>query len=513
MRIACFAFGLCVVLLGVVYCVGDRLLQDCESKNVTDSPDPDRLRSNRSMAITLSHESHEIGVAQASRVVDSQDRPIQQCVIEFREYAASDGELLAQTATDSDGRFCYPAHISKEQLFYVVVSAPGFCTQTWIGNDSIHRSRKGQLVPDTLVLPRPVTIKGRLLCDGQPVPASTLWLDYTFRNGSSKNAITTITDDAGGFEMSGVPPGQIFVRYQKLGPNVGARTRPGVNRDTLAISTFRASDGSSVGSIDLDIAESCCVLEGVLVDRNGDGVPKQHVSVNSAAAAGRLDESLGVMTDADGCFRFERLPPGKFMIGTSGMRECREVELSVSTPVRATITNYYTGLSTLDGDFSAVQWGTADSAGLCAGLRTAWERDELLGDVIRASVFLRNEAGEDRYCEYDFNGNSELQSLSQEQDVLDRFNYLSFSGVPVNAKYLLSPGCGVRLGEFVVQVLEVGCLKSDTRSHFSIIPAKGSDIVALRCVLGGLSSQHNASVARQCVSGVARSVISASNSR
>ncbi|MEM6675614.1 MAG: carboxypeptidase-like regulatory domain-containing protein, partial [Planctomycetota bacterium] len=134
----------------------------------------------------------------------------------------------------------------------------------------------------------------------------------------------SLTDESGGFEFRGVPPGQWWVTVQPDGPQGHGGTNLAAADEEI---TVRPDDDQV--TVNLRLARASAV-EGVVVAP--DGTPVQ-AHVNPVNADGRIMLG-GINSDADGRFRIEGLPPGTVRLTASPwMRRGEMVRLARSNVV------------------------------------------------------------------------------------------------------------------------------------------------------------------------------------
>ncbi len=249
-----------------------------------------------------------------SRVIDAEGNPIAGAKVGFYENRTPREERpFSSTVTDEGGKFPCPDRAPDKVRFsfYLVVSAPGFRTGEWLGNFLVDGRRIGARLPDTLRLDREVTVSGMVLgADGKPLAGVPLAVDYFNQRGTWSNPRRIQSDEQGRFKIDDLPPADIFIRYEKGQDD----TLKGTGDAQLFISHVRAKDGQQVENVVVDLSKAKCVVEGQLVDHEGNGIEGASVKATFAASASRLAHYAWARTDRNGRYRIEGLPPHEFLV-------------------------------------------------------------------------------------------------------------------------------------------------------------------------------------------------------
>ena len=425
----------------------------------------------------------------SNRVVDLQGRPIAGARIELRtSYRPDHGKAIAETVSDQLGQFTYPDGTPEEDTFYVHVHADSFRPRAWMGNQQVYRLKDGVRQPDTLVLYRPVTVLGRIIGpNGQPMANADIAVDYFIEGGPANiNGTRVKSDAAGRFRAEGLPPANIFVRYESPYDETHPRMPIGRQPAKLFIHHFKAKDGQTAEDIVLDLRKARCVVQGVIVDENGKGVANRWISATLAAAKGRLDESVVVKTDANGRFRFEGLSPHEYTIGTYTPSPRHSFRLVEGKPTDVRLTTHIDGRAPPKDRTVGPAWGEPNEDGIVAGLQLRPSRTEYsIGDTIRANVVIRNSGKQTRTIEYTFSAQGELNVLKPDNSVVARLNYGHFSGIALQQTYRLQPDQEVVVGSFTVGLVGTKDAKTDTPPSGATfgIPCRPTDRLKLGCNL------------------------------
>ena len=234
----------------------------------------------------------------SNRVVDAQGKPIAgakiDCLRSMKYSWLEAPKSLGVTVSDSEGLFDYPAGLPAKDQFYVYVSAEGFLERVWAANHGeAYVLEQGKRKLDTLVLRRPVTVAGQILgLNGKPLADAEIAVDYMYDNGWCEiNGNRVKSDAAGRFVARGLEPANLFVRYESPDATNEEGMPVGIQAGKLCIVAFTATDGQQKDDVVLDLSKCICVVEGVIVDHEEQGVANRWIQATIASANPNLFSS------------------------------------------------------------------------------------------------------------------------------------------------------------------------------------------------------------------------------
>jgi beta-lactamase regulating signal transducer with metallopeptidase domain/protocatechuate 3,4-dioxygenase beta subunit len=432
-------------------------------------------------AVKLPETSAEpnIEAVPTKRVVDAQGSPISGAKVGFYEHRTPRGERpFSSTVTDEDGKFPCPDQAPDKVRFsfYLVISAPGFRTGEWLGNYRVDGRRRGAPLPDTLRLDRPVTISGTVLgSDGKPLAGVPLAVDYFNQRGTWANPRRIQSDEQGSFKIDDLPPGDIFIRYEKRQDDVSKRA----DDAQLFISHVQAQDGQQIENVVVDLSQAKCVLEGQVVDHDGKGIANASVKATFAASAMRLAHYAWARTDQDGRYRIGGLPPHEFLVSAStknhygGLGERVKLEMGAAKTIR--LLGYIPGHPAPEPKPDDARWGKP-AGDLRAAIELRPSRETYsMGETVDVRPILRNTGEKTVTLIHDFAAAVELH-VTDEAGTVQTFSYKNFSGRTVATTYLLEPGHEVEMqGRFGLKLV-----RADFAEH--LIQSPGTPLAfALKC--------------------------------
>ena len=391
------------------------------------------------------------------RVIDAQGKPIAGAKVGFHEHRTPrPEEPFSATVTDQAGEFSCPDQAPDKVRFsfYLVVSAPGFRTGEWLGNFLVDGRRIGAPLPGTLRLDREVTVSGMVLsADGKPLAGVPLAVDYFNQRGTWANPRRIQSDAQGRFKIDDLPPADIFIRYEKGQDD----TLKGAGDAQLFISHVRAKDGQQVENVTVDLSKAKCVVEGQLVDHQGNGIEGASIKANFAASASRLAHYAWARTDRNGRYRIEGLPPHEFLVSAwaknhHGGRGER-VKLKIGETKTLRLLGYLPGRPAPEPKPDDPRWGKpAGDLRAAVELRPGRKSYEL-GEIVEVRPILRNTGEKTVTLIHDFARAVELQ-VTDEAGKAQTFSYKGFSGRTVSTTYVLEPGHEVEMqGQFRLKLL------------------------------------------------------------
>ncbi|HYK00801.1 MAG TPA: carboxypeptidase regulatory-like domain-containing protein [Thermoanaerobaculia bacterium] len=145
-----------------------------------------------------------------------------------------------------------------------------------------------------------ITIRGRVLRNGKPLPSATVMF-VPKRTGQAQTFASSSTNEQGQYTLNGVEEGEYTVEVidmQRFSPY-------------STTYTVRGSD-----TFDIDFSTSS--LRGTVVDAaTSEPVPNAGIQVNPAIPSDSFRMPRGASTDAQGTFILESVPPGTYVVTTS----------------------------------------------------------------------------------------------------------------------------------------------------------------------------------------------------
>jgi beta-lactamase regulating signal transducer with metallopeptidase domain len=442
-----------------------------------------------------------------SRVVDTDGRPIAGATLEFTTQLKYDWleppPPLATAVTNEQGEFAYPEALPDLEHFFVIVNAEGFMERFWTANANAYVKHDGVRQPDTLTLLRPATVSGTILDEqGRPLPGAGIAVDYYFDAGPACiNCIRVTSDAEGRFTATDVPPANVFVRYESPSTDGEWPGPTGVQPARFCIEYVQPGDGETI-DVTLDLRTANRVVEGRVVDPDGQGLAGVAVEAGYYPAINRIDETIAVKTDAEGRFRFTGLTADTFVVGLPHFGPFDTVTLTNEEPASVTLTKdpYRRGSQPAPEDVASTTWGEPNGDGLVAGLRLDPPAESYaIGDTITANVVVRNPTSETKTFEYSFSAYANLDAVDSEGNVIAKINYFHFTGLNAIFTYSLEPGQEVLVGRFSATLTSAGDTENSPPGGF-VIPCPPDEQVELRCQLYAITRQHLVD-RRYCVEG------------
>jgi hypothetical protein len=235
----------------------------------------------------------------------------------------------------------------------------------------------------------------------------------------------------------------------------------------------------------LDLRTANRVVEGRVVDLDGNGLAGVAVDAGYYPAINRIDETIAVKTDAEGRFRFTGLTADTFAVGLLTFGPSEMVTLTEEEPASVLLTKdpYRRGSDPAPADIETTQWGEPGEAGLVAGLRLDPVAESYeIGDAITVNVIVRNSTSEAKTFEYSFSAYASLEALDSQGNRLAWINYFHFTGLNAIFTYSLEPGQEVLVGRFNVTLTAAGDTGNSPPGGF-VIPCPRDAPVVLRCQL------------------------------
>jgi large repetitive protein len=223
------------------------------------------------------------------------------------------GEGASRDATtDAEGRFRLEGY-GSERAVMLSVNADGY--------GALQRRVTPPAEDLALVLKTSGAIRGRVEDAATNRPVTEFTASYTEARGGGFGGMRILTGGRdnqrafqsadGAFELSDVPAGRWTV----------SATAPGYR--PAEVSGVEVGEGETKDGVVLSLKRGAAVSGRVLDPRRGTGVPNASVSWSDGSGAGGMGagaiarltgENNAVTTDADGRFRFERLPDGRLTL-------------------------------------------------------------------------------------------------------------------------------------------------------------------------------------------------------
>ncbi len=223
------------------------------------------------------------------RVVDEAGRPIEGATI-------SNSPLQGvSTTSDEDGRYMLANLDPDKRALHVYVSKEGYV----LVEEAIEDAEPGELTLD-VTLPRGTPVTGRVVDHlGNPREGVQLTIGYS-PDAWPQLGATSAKDGAFGFDAVGEGEHNLWA----------ARAGLATWRETIAVPP---SGGAPVAAE--VVMHAGRVLAGVVVDRDGDPIPR--VMVYAQQGNGWENDYVcdRVYTDDDGAFRLDQIPEAKITLG------------------------------------------------------------------------------------------------------------------------------------------------------------------------------------------------------
>ncbi|MDP6443508.1 MAG: HEAT repeat domain-containing protein [Pirellulaceae bacterium] len=370
-----------------------------------------------------------------NRVVDAQGKPIVGATVEVLPYTVSEKPPLGSTKTDQQGRFEYPLETPEKKVFYIRISADGFVSERWIGNHRVHIRKNGQLEPDEFRLDRAATLRGRVIgADGEGLANIPLAFDYFNDRVASVNNRRFKSDTDGRFELTDLPAGELFVRYDPYKGQVKYR-------DAVFFVAHRTvRDGQTVENVVLDLSQCRCEIAGRVVDEQGKGRGNITVRAAFAFSARRLDHAVSAKTDDAGRFEFKNLPPHAFELSArtrgGGLGKRVIVQLRQGEQTKLTMHAYIPGHAPPADREVALNWGP-ERENLEAALFVEPSRPFERGDSMDVRIAVRNVGDAPRVFRDTLSFNRLHIFGPHGHETRD---FRAFTGRPWSESYRLEPG-------------------------------------------------------------------------
>ena len=284
------------------------------------------------------------------RILLANGRPARRASIQL----ASSGPARA-TAADDDGR--YELTELPADTYRLTAGKPGYLVLEYGQRRAFERGkpielRDGETVDKIdITLPASGAVAGRIVDEnGDPVEAVTVRLLQLRFSAGRRQALDVgetgprPTDDKGSFRIYGVPPGEYLVAA-----SVSDRLAPGADPRSPAAAAYRGSDGApadlpgyattyypgvidiadaqivrvglsqEVLDVDFSLAQALTArISGIAV--NALGQPTGVLLARTQRSAGTSERPRRGVSTPDGGFLFDNVPPGEYVLQTTGPR-------------------------------------------------------------------------------------------------------------------------------------------------------------------------------------------------
>lgn len=171
------------------------------------------------------------------------------------------------------------------------------------------RDTRAPLAQGSAVVGGVVTIAGT---ENRPARGAVITLNHTERLYGD----TTVTDDQGRFEFTGVPAGRYLISGGKSGY---LETRLGATRPERQGTPIAIADGQRVLNVNFELTRGA-VLSGTVRDADGEAVQDVQIAIQRVLKSGdqtrfvEVYSAGGSSTDDRGTFRVYGLPPGDYVV-------------------------------------------------------------------------------------------------------------------------------------------------------------------------------------------------------
>lgn len=235
------------------------------------------------------------------RVLDDLDYPVPNAEVHLWRWtvavnsASGDDVERLTTETDSEGAFQF-AEMDAAPRLSLSPRKEGMLRQ--YDEDFVAMPYDGSPVDAILRLYPGGTIRGRVVDErGRPIPDKAV---TTYALGTEVLLrVSTETDSAGRFELTGITPGE---------HGVAVIPEEQANR-SIRDAEVTVGPGEIVDGIEIVYAGDDMVFAGTVIDENGDPVPRVFVQLIGVFGRNPADTYTG----EDGTFRLVRLPEGRYM--------------------------------------------------------------------------------------------------------------------------------------------------------------------------------------------------------
>jgi hypothetical protein len=152
-------------------------------------------------------------------------------------------------------------------------------------------------------------VSGKVLgADGKPLAGVPLAIECLDQQRKWVEGRKIKSDEQGEFKIGDLSPGEVFICYEKGSEDVSERTGDA----RMFISHVKVEEGEVVENALVDLSKATCVLEGQLVDHQGNGIAD--ASVQALYVPSWVAHIAWTKTDEHGRYRIAGLPPHEFRV-------------------------------------------------------------------------------------------------------------------------------------------------------------------------------------------------------
>ncbi|MBI2424340.1 MAG: carboxypeptidase regulatory-like domain-containing protein [Candidatus Hydrogenedentes bacterium] len=227
-----------------------------------------------------------------------------------------------------------PLAYSDEMGRFEITGIPSGSIQLWASRPpflprvTVVQVRSGETAHVTITLQGSAALKGTVYFDDTPLPNAQVTASVT---GQSANEVfETVTGPDGAYALDLLPPGEITVLLltEGAGPDITGHAIRSMEQ-TLTV------DPGVNSLLDFHFPRTSARLEGVI---SLAGTPHPGAEIEVALPTGMEPPSIGTMSDVDGSYAIDNLPPGPVTVTVrldpgdpEGMQQDFSLELSVDT--------------------------------------------------------------------------------------------------------------------------------------------------------------------------------------
>ncbi len=267
------------------------------------------------------HEDHRevkpVEFVLQGKVVDTAGKPVATAQVSLtgtEDFVGERGERSQSEVdeghyqTDADGSFVFK-NLGNREHHQLAIRTEGFVTRGRMGVTRLPdgRFRIDEGTDNTIVMEKPASLSGRAIApDGGPLANAEVQL--VRYPGDRDFSAQAKTDTEGRFTAGSLISGSYLVRYCDT-------KRPIERGDIWSIKAFKlvpVEEGQSVEDVVLDLRDSTCSIEFEIVDRNGEPIAADLVTLEvPLPTAGRSVTQIATGGDipAKRVHRLDNLPP------------------------------------------------------------------------------------------------------------------------------------------------------------------------------------------------------------